>query len=437
MIPDLKPHPDASPARAPAADASLAAWLDYQQRLHPNAIVLGLDRVRSVAARMGLPASGVVTLTIGGTNGKGSSATLAALIYRQSGHRVGLYRSPHLLRYNERVVVDGVEASDAALCRAFAAIETARGEIALTYFEFGTLAALWLLREAGVQVQVLEVGLGGRLDAVNIVDADCAMVTNIGLDHEDWLGAGREAIGYEKGGIFRGGRPAVIVDPAPPQSLLEQARRLGATPHRLDVEFSYQATGATWRWQSPAQVFEALPLPALRGVAQLRNAAGVIAAIEALQPRLPVAESAIRAALPLLRLRGRFENRGRWWFDVAHNTEAAAVLADNIAATFDQRAPLLVLGMLSDKPVENVARALAPKVASAIFVSLPPPRGLDAETLRHRAAAAGLAGPAIVDIGEALRAASAQAGADAPILVCGSFLTVALAIEWLDRDAAV
>jgi dihydrofolate synthase/folylpolyglutamate synthase len=434
LILDTPPLSAASPAAVPGADASLDAWLDYQQRVHPSAIELGLDRVRVVAARLGLPAAGIVTLTIAGTNGKGSSATLAALIYQQAGYRTGLYRSPHLLRYNERVVIDGVEASDAALCRAFHAIEQARSEIALTYFEFGTLAALWLFREAGVRVQVLEVGLGGRLDAVNIVDADCAMVTNIGLDHEDWLGAGREAIGFEKGGVFRANKPAVLVDPAPPQSLLKQVQTHRAVSHRLDVDYRYELSDQTWRWSSSRTSFDALPLPGLRGAVQLRNAAGVLAAIEALQPLLSVDERAIRAALPLLKLAGRFENRGRWWFDVAHNTEAAEVLAENIAALLPNRAPWLLLGMLSDKPIENVARVLAPYVAGATFVSLPPPRGLEAATLQQRAASVGLHGAAIADMASAMREAASHGDADAPVLVCGSFLTVAMAIEWLDQS---
>lgn len=436
MILASEPLPVASPALAPGPDASLHAWLDYQQRLHPNAIELGLERVRAVAARLGLIDADRVTLTVGGTNGKGSSATLAALIYQHAGYRSGLYRSPHLLRYNERVVIDGVEASDAALCRAFAAIEQARGELALTYFEFGTLAALWLFAEAGVQVQVLEVGLGGRLDAVNIVDADAAIVTNIGLDHQDWLGNGREAIGFEKAGIFRSGRPAIVVDPAPPQSLLRHAHEQRAVLRTLGTDFSYMQhdDGAGWRWQSVQRVLDALPLPGLRGAAQLRNAAGVLAAIDALQPRLPVAEAAIRAALPQLRLAGRFENRGRWWFDVAHNTEAAEVLADNLAQLLPDRRPWLVLGMLSDKPVENVVRALAPRIAGATFVSLPPPRGLDADLLQRRAVAAGLHGEAIADMSAALRQAASRAGPEAPVLVCGSFLSVELAVEVLDRD---
>lgn len=433
MILDSQPLSAVSPARAPGVDAGLEAWLEYQQQIHPSAIELGLERVRAVAARMGLVPAGSVTLTIAGTNGKGSSATLAALIYQQAGYRTGLYRSPHLMRYNERVVIDGVEASDAALCSAFAEIEKARAEIALTYFEFGTLAALWLFREAGVQVQVLEVGLGGRLDAVNIVDADCAMVTNIGLDHEDWLGAGREAIGFEKGGIFRRHRPAIVVDPAPPQSLLKQARDHAAKLLRLGVDYRYEAGEQAWRWQSSQASIGDLPMPALRGAVQLRNAAGVLAAVEALQPRLPVGEDAIRAALPQLRLAGRFENRGRWWFDVAHNTEAAEVLADNIAQALPDRAPWLVLGMLSDKPVENVARLLAPLVAGASFVSLPPPRGLDAATLQQRAASAGLQGNAVPDMTDALRQAGTAAGAGQPVLICGSFLTVAMAIGVLEQ----
>ncbi|MDE0855560.1 MAG: Mur ligase family protein, partial [Nevskia sp.] len=208
---------------APSVGASLADWLAYQERTHPKAIELGLERTRAVARRLGLLPARAVTLTVAGTNGKGSSVTLAAGIYQAAGYRVGRFTSPHLLRYNERIAIDGVEASDDELCRAFAAIEQARAEIPLTYFEFGTLAALWLFQQAAVDVQVLEVGLGGRLDAVNIVDADCALITNIGLDHTDWLGPDRDSIGLEKAGIMRAGRPAVYAEAAAPQRLLAHA----------------------------------------------------------------------------------------------------------------------------------------------------------------------------------------------------------------------
>ena len=243
-----------------SASTPLAYWLAYQERTHPKAIDLGLERSRAVAQRLGLLPARATTLTVAGTNGKGSSVTLAAAIYQAAGYRTGRYTSPHLLRYNERVAIDGVEASDVALCRAFAAIEAARGDISLTYFEFGTLAALWLFREAGVEVQVLEVGLGGRLDSVNIVDADCALVTNIGLDHIDWLGSDRDSIGYEKAGIMRPGRPAVSVEDQPPRRLIEHAASIGAQLRRLgpDYDFARHADGR-WDWRGASERYAGLP----------------------------------------------------------------------------------------------------------------------------------------------------------------------------------
>jgi dihydrofolate synthase/folylpolyglutamate synthase len=408
------------------ASSPLADWLAYQERTHPKAIELGLERSRTVAQRLGLLPAHATTLTVAGTNGKGSSVTLAAAIYQAAGCKTGRYLSPHLLRYNERVAIDGVDLPDEAYCSAFAAIEQARGEIPLTYFEFGTLAALWLFREAGVEVQVLEVGLGGRLDAVNIVDADCALITNIGLDHTDWLGADRDSIGYEKAGIMRPGRPAVSVEAEPPPRLLGHAAAIAAPLRRLgtDYGFSVHADGR-WDWRGSSQAYANLPAPALEGGVQYRNAAGVLAAVEALQPLRAVSEAAIRAALPALRLPGRYQHRGDTILDVAHNVESAAVLADNLRRDPVAGKTWLVLGMLSDKPVEGVCALLAPLVAGAVFGGLPPPRGLDAETLRRRAAAGGLAGEAAVDVAQACRRARELAAPGDRIVVCGSFLTVA------------
>ncbi|HUS24669.1 MAG TPA: bifunctional folylpolyglutamate synthase/dihydrofolate synthase, partial [Candidatus Binatia bacterium] len=308
--------------------------------------------MREVARRLGLPSQAVHTLTVAGTNGKGSSSVLASEIYGAAGYRVGTYTSPHLLRYHERIAVDGVAATDAELVRAFAAVEAARAAVPLTYFEFGTLAALWHFRECHVQVQVLEVGLGGRLDAVNLVDADCALITSIGLDHQDLLGTGRERIGFEKAGVLRANRPAVCADPDPPASIAAHAKALGAPLWQLGRDFAFTATADFWHWQGGDRTYRKLPPPALAGEAQLRNAAGVIAAVTRLQPLLPVPETAIRAGLRRLHLRGRFERRGNLIFDVAHNVEAAQVLADNLAAARVGRIHV-VLGMLSDKPVEG------------------------------------------------------------------------------------
>lgn len=424
----------APPATAPSADAGLDAWLDYQQQLHARPIELGLDRVRAVAERLGLLERCPLTLTIAGTNGKGSSSTLAALIYQHAGYHVGLYRSPHLLRYNERISIDGADVGDDRIVAAFVAIEHARRDVPLTYFEFGTLAALWCFRQARVDVQVLEVGLGGRLDAVNIIDADAAVVTNIGLDHQDWLGQGREAIGREKAGVFRAGRPAIVVDPAPPASLIQTARDLGALLYCVGSDYDFRPVGLDrWQWSSSSRLYPDLPLPALPGPAQLRNAAGVIAAVESLQPHRPVPDSALHSALPALQLAGRFDRRGRWWFDVAHNAEAAAALAETLQSQIGQDRPWLVLGMLSDKPVEAVAAALVSSVSGVSFVSLPGPRGLPGASLQARAASTGLVGTAFDTIEAALDEASAG-HPSRPVLVTGSFLTVEVALRYLHQS---
>lgn len=406
----------------PSNDWNLGRWLQYQEQLHPRAIELGLERVGGVARRLGVLDAVPTTLTIGGTNGKGSSATLAALICREAGHRVGLYTSPHLMHYNERISVDGRDADDAALCAAFAAVEAARGETPLTYFEFGTLAALLLFRQAGVTVQVLEVGLGGRLDAVNLIAADAALVTSIGLDHLDWLGNSRESIGREKAGIFRAGRPAVCSDPDPPRSL-------GAANRQLGRDFSYEDAQPQWHWRGVARRYHQLPRPGLPGAFQLQNAAGVLALLEAL-PGLGIGEEQIRAALPRLKLPGRFQRVGKVILDVAHNAEAAAALAHNLRAAGLGENIAVVLGMLSDKPVEEVGRVLAGFCREVWLGGLPAPRGLSAEQLAARLAGSDLKLHLHADVPAAF--AAAGAGARGDIVVTGSFLTVASVTELLN-----
>lgn len=414
---------------APPAGAALADWLSYQEALHPKSIALGLDRVGAVARKLGLPSNLPRTLTIAGTNGKGSSATLAALIYRQAGYRVGLYTSPHLLRYNERVAVDGVDASDEDLCTAFAEIEHARGSIPLTYFEFGTLAALWLFRQSEVQVQVLEVGLGGRLDAVNLVDADAALVTSIGLDHTEWLGNDRESIGAEKAAVFRSHRPAICTDLDPPESIAITAQRIGARLQRLGTDFWVRSDAGTWdllrQATAPEPSLLDLPLPALTGDAQIRNAAGVIAMVQSLRRRCPVPEHAIRSALPALKLAGRFEVRDQTVFDVAHNAEAAEVLASNLQRRFPDRRVQLVLGMLADKPCADFVGRLRSKIDKLHLASLPAPRGLKAEQLQDRIGPDAVLARRHDSVAAALTAAREEAGREGIVVVSGSFLTVA------------
>ncbi|MFA5937954.1 MAG: bifunctional tetrahydrofolate synthase/dihydrofolate synthase [Sinimarinibacterium sp.] len=410
---------------------TLDDWLRWQETLHPREIELGLQRVASVAARLCLLDAPPITLTIGGTNGKGSSAHLAALIYREAGYRVGLYTSPHLLRYNERVRIGETEASDAELCRAFEAIESARGDTALTYFEFGTLAALWLFRAAQVDVQVLEVGLGGRLDAVNIVDADVGLVTSIGLDHLDWLGQDRESIAREKAGIFRAARPAIVAEPDPPQRLVDVAAELAADLRLAGRDFEATAGVGTFDWRGRQWRLRGLPLPGLPGAAQLQNASGVLACVEALATRLPVDEATIRRALPKLSVPGRCEHRGRHVLDVAHNREAAAVLAAHLDQLPRNGPVVLVLGMLADKPHAAVAQALARCVDEWVFVDTAGSRGMKAAELARRVGAD--AGARCCDnMRDALAVARALAGADGRIVVTGSFLTVAAAANQVD-----
>lgn len=415
----------------PRSDWSVEDWLSYQEQLHPKAIELGLGRVREVALRLGLLPPRARTLTVAGTNGKGSSVALLTGIYRAAGYRVGTYTSPHLLHYRERIEIDGVHADDPSLCRAFAEVEAGRAGTTLTYFEFGTLAALWLFREAAVQVQVLEVGLGGRLDAVNIIDADAALITNIGLDHTEWLGPDRDSIGREKAGVMRAGKPAICVDPDPPLSLLQVAAGHEVPMRRIGRHFDYVAQGNHWQWRGRTGELDELPLPGLRGSIQLRNAAGVLAVVEAMQRLLPVPPPAICEALPKLRLPGRFERRGDLLVDVAHNAEAAAVLAQSLReAGLAGRVPL-VLGMLADKPVEAVAEQLAPVVARSYCAGLPPPRGLTGAQLAERAAT--LHAEVCADVASALAKARSDRGdGSVPILTCGSFLTVAAALGTLD-----
>lgn len=397
------------------ASWALPQWLQYQETLHPRGIELGLARVRTVAQALGLLTQPPLTLIIGGTNGKGSSATLAARICEAAGRKVGLYTSPHLLRYNERVAVNGVEASDAALCAAFQQIDQARTGLPLTYFEFGTLAALLLFRDAGVSVQILEVGLGGRLDAVNMLDADAALVTNIGLDHLDWLGPDRESIGREKAGIFRAGRPSICADANPPASL-------GGAQYQLHRDFDLSNENSTWTWRCAVTEWRGLPLPGLMGAVQLQNAAGVLALLHSV-PRLEIQREHVVAALPQLKLAGRFEQRGNVILDVAHNAESASVLADNVLSATLPQPVRVVLGMLSDKPVERVGEELARFAHDIYLGSLPGPRGLSAEQLAARLSRRGLHLQVHPSVTAAYNAASAGVGGT--VIVTGSFLTVA------------
>jgi len=344
---------------------SLAEWLEFIERQHPRPIALGLERVREVLARMHDSALACPVFTVGGTNGKGSVTAMLEAMLRAAGYRVGLYTSPHLLRYSERVRVAGREAEDAALCEAFAAVERARAQVPLTYFEFGTLAAAWLFARERLDAAVLEVGLGGRLDAVNVFDADCAVITSVAVDHAEYLGETREAIGREKAGIFRPGKPAVVVDPDPPASVLTEARRIGSLLMLLGRDFGYLEQAGQWSYWGPATRRSGLAPPALRGAVQIRNASGALAALDTLRARLPLGMQDIRRGLAQASLPGRFQvlpGRPQIILDVAHNPEAAAVLEKNVAASGYAARTIAVFAMLRDKDVGGVVRVLAPRI---------------------------------------------------------------------------
>ena len=407
----------------------LADWLGYIEQQHPQAIALGLDRVAEVISGLKADISCPI-LTVGGTNGKGSTCAMLEAILASAGYRTGLYTSPHLARYNERVRIAGREASDEELCGAFEAVEAARGAISLTYFEFGTLAALWLFARSGLDALVLEVGLGGRLDAVNVVDPDCAILTSIGIDHVEFLGHTRDEIGMEKAGIFRAGRPAVIADPLPPDSVLAEIQRVGAVPVLLGRDFGYAKQGAQWSYWGPAGKRSGLAHPALRGSVQLRNASAAIAALDLLRERLPIAMKDVRRALAEVSLPGRFQvlpGRPQIVLDVAHNPEAAATLAANLGDSGYAPETIAVFGMLKDKDIAGVVRAVAPRVTRWHLASLPGARGAESSFLREVLLQEKIQQPIFehASVAEALAAARKEAAENDKIIVFGSFLTVA------------
>lgn len=408
---------------------ALDDWLSRIERLHHRTIDLSLDRIRAVAGRLGIGFDCPV-VTVGGTNGKGSTCAMLESILRAAGYRTGLYTSPHLLRFNERARIGGEPATDAALIEQFEAVERSRGATPLTYFEFTTLAILRLFMGARLDAVVLEVGLGGRLDATNLVDADCAIVTSIDLDHMDYLGPTREHIGYEKAHIYRRDRPAICADPRPPQRLLEVARDLGADLWLLGRDFNYQGDRQQWAYGGRSVRRTGLPYPALRGANQLLNASGVLAALEALGQRLPVSQQAVRQGLLSVELPGRFQvlpGRPAVVLDVAHNPHAAAVLAENLDNMGFYPRTLAVLGMLRDKDAAGVIDKVADRIDHWYVGGTAGPRGLPgqmlAEVVRERRPQAAV--DSFDDVAAAFDAAHRAAAADDRIIVFGSFLTVA------------
>ena len=425
---------------------SLYDWLDHLESLHPKGqggIELGLERVIRVKEEL-QQTQDCPLIVVGGTNGKGSTCAYLEAIYASAGYRVGCYTSPHLLEYNERVRVGRVSIDDATLCQAFARVEAARlsaGNVALTYFEFGTLAAWEVFAACRVEVVILEVGLGGRLDAVNAYDADCAVVTGIALDHTDWLGSTREAIGFEKAGIYRTGKPAICADPEAPQSLLDHAAAIGADFRLLDRDFGYFSDGEQWAFRGGSGLLmEGLPNPVLRGAGQLRNASAVLAVVDALKEPLPVPMQAIRCGLVELQLPGRFQvlpGRPAIVLDVAHNPQAVAGLAGNLDAMGVFEKTIAVVGMLGDKDIAGALAALAGKVDVWLLAGLDVPRGAPVKVLAAVVAEGKLGGSVecFASPAEAFEGAVKQAGENDRIAAFGSFYTVAAVMRAMKQQA--
>jgi dihydrofolate synthase/folylpolyglutamate synthase len=419
-------------------ERTLGEWLAYLEQLHPSAIDMGLERSQQVAQQAGLsrPAPRVITVT--GTNGKGSTCAFVASLLQAQGLKVGVYSSPHLVRYNERVQLQGVEATDAQLCQAFEVIESARGDISLTYFEMGTLAAFWLFEQAALDAVVLEVGLGGRLDAVNLIDADMALVTSIGVDHAEWLGNTRESVAFEKAGIFRKGRPALCGDIDPPQPLLDKAAVLNCPLSVRGLDFDLDVQAAGWNWSGTdagGQRVELRDLPLLD--LPMQNAALALQAF--LLMDLPWQEASIRTALLDTRVTGRLDRRSFEWqgkqlhllLDVGHNPHAAMFLAQRLNQRAVSGKRLAVFGLLGDKDLEGVLTELVGSFSSWAVAPLPTPRSRSEQEIAQALQNLGAQVASYPSVALALEAQCVQATADDEIVLFGSFYCVAEALEWL------
>lgn len=451
------PEQLSGPADSPGLPRLLAEWLAHCQRLHPVGIDMGLERVAAVAQRMGL-SMGCPVVTVAGTNGKGSTCAMLEAVYTQAGFRTGVYTSPHLVHFEERCRVAGESVTAEVLLPGFERVERARlgqgplplgdvgGVLTLTYFEFTTLAILHALSQSGLDVAILEVGLGGRLDAVNVLDTDCAVITSIALDHTEWLGDTRELIGREKAGIARPGRPLVLSDPQPPESVLAHAAAIGADLWRIGLDFHFAGDQQQWGWathpERGGRRYSGLAYPALRGANQLVNAAGVLGVTEALRARLPVTAQAVRNGMALVDLPGRFQmvpGQPSLVLDVAHNPHSVAALAENLDQMGYYPTTHAVFGAMADKDLDAMLLRIAPLIDRWYVCDLPIPRAASAESLAARLTALLAAGTTVVgkpaafaagpvacfgDPVEALQAAVDAADAADRIVVFGSFYTV-------------
>jgi dihydrofolate synthase/folylpolyglutamate synthase len=409
---------------------TLQEWLDWCEQLHPVAIDMGLDRVKTVADRMDLRFDCPV-ITVAGTNGKGSTCAMLEAVLLQAGYRTGVYTSPHLVHFEERCRLHGESASAEVFAEAFAAVEAVRGDVSLTYFEFSTLAILHLMAQSNLDVAILEVGLGGRLDAVNIIDADCAVITSIDLDHMAILGKDRESIGFEKAGIMRAGRPVIVSDPVPPQSVIDHAAAVGAELWLFGRDFNFSGDKQQWAWAGRDRRYSGMAYPALRGANQLINASGVLAALDALRQRIPVTAQAVRNGLAMVELPGRFQivpGQPVLVLDVAHNPHSVAALAANLDAMGFYPTTHAVLGAMADKDLLPMLQKVNPMVDKWYFTDLPLPRAAKAAELQQAWQAQNTrtdtASSVHADPMQALQAAIEAADPADRIVVFGSFYTV-------------
>ena len=412
---------------------TLEDWLAHCERLHPTHIDMGLDRVRTVAQRMGL-AFDCPVIVVAGTNGKGSTCAMLEAIYDQAGFKTGVYTSPHLVHFEERLRLRGEAVNSHELLAGFEKVEQARlqqHEISLTYFEFSTLAIMDVMSRAGLDVAILEVGLGGRLDAVNIIDADCAVITSIDLDHMAFLGNDRESIGREKAGVMRTGRPVIVSDPVPPQSVLDHATEIGADLWRFGHDFNFSGDKQQWGWAGRGRRYAGMAYPALRGANQLVNASGVLAALTALRERLPVTAQAVRNGLAFVELPGRFQiipGQPTLVLDVAHNPHSVAALAANLDAMGFFPTTHAVFGAMADKDLSPMLAKVGPMIDRWYFTDLPLPRAATAQSLNDQWQAQNARTDAhsstFPDPMQALRAAIGAANPTDRIVVFGSFHTV-------------
>ncbi|MBK7005495.1 MAG: bifunctional tetrahydrofolate synthase/dihydrofolate synthase [Burkholderiales bacterium] len=413
---------------------TLSDWLAHCERLHPTTIDLGLERVRTVAQRMQIRFDCPV-ITVAGTNGKGSTCAMLEAILGQAGYRTGVYTSPHLVHFEERLRLLGAAVDATHLVAGFAAVERARcqngDEVSLTYFEFSTLAILDVMARSGLDVVILEVGLGGRLDATNIIDPNCAIITSIDLDHMEFLGPDRESIGREKAGIMRTGRPVIVSDPVPPQSVLDHALEVGADLWRFGQDFNFSGDKQQWGWAGRGRRYSGLAYPALRGANQLVNAAGVLAALSALRERIPVNAQAVRNGFAFVELPGRFQiipGQPTLVLDVAHNPHSVAALAANLDAMGYFPTTHAIFGAMADKDLAPMVAKVGPLMDRWYFTDLPTPRAATGKALQAQWQAQNTrkdaTAQAYADPMQALQAAIAQADPTDRIVVFGSFYTV-------------